>query len=68
MTQQHALRTLTVPSPDRHIAFAREILGYWMERSRTRRQLRALDDRILEDIGITRDQAIVESGKYFWQH
>jgi uncharacterized protein YjiS (DUF1127 family) len=50
------------------MAYAREILHYWMERARTRRQLRALDDRILEDIGMTRDQAAAESAKYFWQH
>lgn len=64
---QHVLRTITIPSLDRHIALASEMLGYWMERSRTRRQLRALGDHALEDVGLTREQAIVESGKYFWQ-
>ena len=64
---QHVLRTITIPSLDRHIAIAREMLDYWMERSRTRRQLRALDDHALEDVGLTRKQAITESGKYFWQ-
>ena len=39
-----------------------------IERSRTRRQLRALDDYILEDVGLTRKQAMEESSKYFWQH
>jgi len=66
MTQQ-VLRTLTVPSLDRRTAFAREILTYWMERSRTRRQLRMLEDHVLEDIGITRERAMAESAKYFWQ-
>jgi uncharacterized protein YjiS (DUF1127 family) len=64
---QHVLRTITIPSPDRHIAIAREMLGYWMERSRTRRQLRALETHSLEDVGLTRAQAITESDKYFWQ-
>ena len=64
---QHVLRTITIPSTDRHIALAREMLGYWMERSRTRRQLKALDDHVLADVGLTREQAIAESDKYFWQ-
>ena len=65
---QHVLRTITAPSLDRHIAIAREMMGYWMERSRTRSQLRALSDHALEDVGLTRKQAILESNKYFWQH
>ena len=68
MAHQQILRTSTLPPLDRRIAYAREILHYWMERARTRRQLRELDDRILEDIGMTRDQAAAESAKYFWQH
>ncbi|KPQ22556.1 MULTISPECIES: DUF1127 domain-containing protein [unclassified Halomonas] len=35
---------------------------------RSRRQLLALDDRLLEDIGITRVQAQKEGHKPFWQH
>lgn len=65
---QQVLRTLTMPSLGRPTAQAREILAYWIERSRTRRQLRSLDDYILEDVGLTRKQAMEESGKYFWQH
>ncbi len=68
MAHQQILRTSTLPPLDRRIAYAREILNYWMERARTRRQLRSLDDRILEDIGMTRHQAAAESAKYFWQH
>ena len=68
MAHQQILRTSTLPPLDRRMAYAREILNYWMERARTRRQLRELDDRILEDIGMTRDQAAAESAKYFWQH
>ncbi|AQU83778.1 MULTISPECIES: DUF1127 domain-containing protein [unclassified Halomonas] len=35
---------------------------------RSRRQLLALDDRLLEDIGINRAQALKEGHKVFWQH
>ena len=67
MSQQQVLRSWTVPSLDRNLGLTREILTYWMERSRTRRRLRAAEDRILVDIGITREQAMAESDKYFWQ-
>ncbi|PCF95978.1 DUF1127 domain-containing protein [Vreelandella nigrificans] len=35
---------------------------------RSRRQLLALDDRLLEDIGINRAEALKEGHKVFWQH
>lgn len=35
---------------------------------RSRRQLLALDDRLLEDIGISREQAHKEGRKPFWKH
>ncbi|MDQ7728961.1 DUF1127 domain-containing protein [Halomonas sp. SpR8] len=35
---------------------------------RSRRQLLALDDRLLEDVGITREQAQKEGHKAFWKH
>lgn len=34
---------------------------------RSRRQLLALDDRLLEDIGINRAQALEEGRKAFWK-
>ncbi|NVF15105.1 DUF1127 domain-containing protein [Vreelandella maris] len=34
---------------------------------RSRRQLLALEDRLLEDIGISRTQALKEGRKSFWQ-
>jgi len=39
----------------------------WMERSRQRRQLAALSDAQLRDIGVNRIDAIRESDKPFWQ-
>jgi uncharacterized protein YjiS (DUF1127 family) len=38
----------------------------WHERARQRRQLYALDDRMLKDIGITRVDVEREGGKHFW--
>ncbi|WP_249977842.1 DUF1127 domain-containing protein [Vreelandella olivaria] len=35
---------------------------------RSRRQLLALNDRLLEDIGISREQATAEGQKAFWKH
>ncbi len=37
------------------------------ERQRQRRALRQLDDRLLDDIGITREAAEREAAKPFWQ-
>jgi uncharacterized protein YjiS (DUF1127 family) len=42
-------------------------LATWRARSRQRSDLRYLDDRLLEDIGITRAQARKEAGKFFWR-
>ena len=41
-------------------------LQAWAERLRQRRDLRELDDWLLEDIGVTRQQADAESHKPFW--
>jgi uncharacterized protein YjiS (DUF1127 family) len=39
----------------------------WLERSRQRRDLGALDDRMLRDIGVSRGVAFAETRKWFWQ-
>jgi uncharacterized protein YjiS (DUF1127 family) len=39
----------------------------WMERSRQRRALAKLDDRLLHDIGLTRDEARRECANPFWK-
>jgi len=39
----------------------------WQQRTRERAALAALDDRLLEDIGLTRAQARAEADKPFWQ-
>ena len=45
---------------------ARKVHG-WIERSRQRRALRDLDDHMLDDIGLSRDEAAQECAKLFWQ-
>jgi uncharacterized protein YjiS (DUF1127 family) len=42
-------------------------LQAWAERARQRRQLAELDERLLQDVGISRAQAMAEAGKAFWQ-
>ncbi|MGI9487812.1 MAG: DUF1127 domain-containing protein [Geminicoccaceae bacterium] len=38
----------------------------WCERSRQRRQLAALNDAALKDIGLTRSDVRIETKKPFW--
>jgi uncharacterized protein YjiS (DUF1127 family) len=45
-------------------------LSFWMDRSRQRSQLRELadlDDDLLRDIGVTREEALREAEKPFWR-
>jgi len=42
-------------------------IKYWMERSRQRKHLAILDDRMLEDIGLSREQVLLEIIKPFWK-
>jgi uncharacterized protein YjiS (DUF1127 family) len=37
-----------------------------LERRRQRRALLQLDDHLLADIGVAREQALREAGKWFW--
>lgn len=39
----------------------------WYRRAQSRRQLRELDGRLLRDIGLSREVALKEAGKPFWQ-
>ena len=44
-----------------------ELLTEWQARARQRRDLAALDDHILKDIGISRADAGREASKPFWR-
>lgn len=44
-----------------------KLLGTWSGRMRERAALAALDDRVLEDIGLTRKQVETEAAKPFWR-
>lgn len=41
-------------------------LRQWTERARTRRELLELSDRVLLDVGLTRDEIGREAAKPFW--
>ena len=43
------------------------LFGTWRQRYATRLALGELDDRLLADIGLTREQASVESSAAFWR-
>lgn len=44
-----------------------ECLSLWRDRARQRRQLAALDERLLADIGINRCDVMRECDKRFWE-
>jgi uncharacterized protein YjiS (DUF1127 family) len=45
----------------------RALIGEWVHRAESRRELAALSDLALRDIGITRVDAIGEASKPFWR-
>jgi uncharacterized protein YjiS (DUF1127 family) len=46
---------------------AASAISSWLERARMRRHLLMLDDRLLRDIGVTRQQVWTEAEKPFWR-
>jgi len=56
--------------PPRRNTALRNVLGLlrrWRERAYSRRQLCELDDHILRDIGLTRDEVLREAARRFWR-
>lgn len=49
------------------VAACARLIAMWMDRARQRRALAAMDDRLLSDIGITRNEAEREIEKPFWR-
>lgn len=52
---------------NRGVLAAASIIGVWVARSRSRRELRDLNERALLDIGLTRCDVWRESSKPFWK-
>jgi len=50
-----------------HFAGLRSLIAEWLHRIESRRDLAALSDRELRDIGITRVDALGEAEKPFWR-
>lgn len=44
-----------------------DTMGIWLGRRQGRQDLSALNDRLLEDIGISREDALWKAGKPFWR-
>lgn len=44
-----------------------QLLRLWQQRARTRRQLAALDDHQLSDVGISHSERMDELSKPFWR-
>ena len=57
-----------LPTHVRHVSLRTwtKVIATWFARSRQRHDLAELDDRMLEDIGVTRAQAGREIDKPFW--
>lgn len=51
----------------RAVSLLLDLLLEWQERARQRHDLRALDDRMLSDIGLTRADVEGECSKPFWR-
>lgn len=52
---------------DAWVSTAFRQLRHWSERARQRHQLGMLDAHQLRDIGISREQALAEASKPFWE-
>ena len=64
------IAALTFAAIERVEAFAETVkrtLLTWIRRSNERRELTALSQHMLEDIGLTRHEIDRETAKYFWQ-
>jgi uncharacterized protein YjiS (DUF1127 family) len=47
-------------------AGAQAMLATWQRRSRARHELEQMDEHLLTDVGLTRDQVLQEAAKPFW--
>lgn len=56
-----------IPNLARVLIWVASLITLWAHRRRTRLQLSYLDHHLLNDIGLTREQAEEESMKRFWK-
>lgn len=56
-----------LPSAQQILIRVSDAIFTWEDRSRERRHLGALDDRLLHDIGVDRASANTEAAKPFWR-
>jgi len=61
------VRIVTRPAAVPVIAAVLARLAAWAQRHRQRRALARLDPDLLRDVGLTRTDALRESGKPFWR-
>lgn len=64
-TQTYLAMTGAAPAGGHSWQWLETALG-WYDRQRERRQLAGLDERMLKDIGISRDLVEAETRKPFW--
>ena len=55
-----------LPTASRQGPSLRKRIAAWYRVSKDRRRLLALDDRLLADMGLTREQAAWEASRPFW--
>ncbi len=64
------IAAMTFAAVERVEAFASNIktgVKTWIRRSHDRRQLAMMNERMLDDIGLSRHEVRAEVAKYFWQ-
>ncbi len=64
--EQLGART-TLPTPSRLAVKAAWVYLVWVQRYQSRRDLARLEGHLLDDIGLTPQEARVESRKWFWR-
>ncbi len=60
-------RATQLPPLARLLVAAAMTVTHWDDRRQTRKALAKLDNRLLDDIGLTEDKRLVEAEKPFWR-